>query len=149
MIFLPYSLRGLLSQGRREEESWDTTRRLHANKKDPEDTYARHEFRQMKEQILFESEHDAFGFIAQSRLAFSRPSFRKRLALYFPSKRVTSLLTRWSSTTTRPLSTTGSSITGRLPLLLVGCFNFVTVPGNLLNGLLVDYIGRRKFVITG
>lgn len=36
-----------------------------------------------------------------------------------------------------------------MPLLLVGCFNFVTVPGNLLNGLLVDYIGRRKFVITG
>jgi MFS family permease len=36
-----------------------------------------------------------------------------------------------------------------LPLLLVGCFNFVTVPGNLLNGLLVDHIGRRKFVITG
>jgi MFS family permease len=43
----------------------------------------------------------------------------------------------------------GLGITGRLPLLLVGCFNFVTVPGNLLNGLLVDHIGRRKFVITG
>jgi hypothetical protein len=26
--------------------------------------------------------------------------------------------------------------------------NFVTVPGNLLNGLLVDHIGHRKFVIA-
>jgi MFS family permease len=33
--------------------------------------------------------------------------------------------------------------------LLVGCFNFVTVPGNLISGLLVDYFGRRKFFLCG
>jgi hypothetical protein len=40
-------------------------------------------------------------------------------------------------------------IIGRLALLLVGCFNFVTVPGNLPNGLLVDHIGGGKFIIAG
>lgn len=82
MFFLPYSPRWLLSQGR-EEDAWKTTRRLHANKKDPEDSYAQAEFLQMKEQIAFEREHDAVGFLAQARLAFSRRSFRKRLALGF------------------------------------------------------------------
>jgi MFS family permease len=43
----------------------------------------------------------------------------------------------------------GLGITGRLPLLLVGCFNFVTVPGNLTNGLLIDHVGRRKFILAG
>jgi MFS family permease len=43
----------------------------------------------------------------------------------------------------------GLGITGRLPLLLVGCFNFVTVPGNLISGLLVDHFGRRKFFLCG
>jgi MFS family permease len=36
-----------------------------------------------------------------------------------------------------------------MPLLLLGFFNLVTVPGNLFNGLFVDRIGRRRFVLTG
>jgi MFS family permease len=113
------------------------------------DAYAKAEFRQMKEQISFEREHDAVGFLAQARLAFSRRSFRKRLALGFlvqAGNQFTGALVVNNYQTT---FYNGLGITGRLPLLLVGCFNFVTVPGNLLNGLLVDHIGRRKFVIAG
>lgn len=148
MFFLPYSPRWLLAQGR-EEEAWVTTKRLHANKNDPEDSYAQAEFRQMKQQIAFEREHDAIGFLAQARLAFSRPSFRKRLALGFlvqAGNQFTGALVVNNYQTT---FYNGLGIDGRLPLLLVGCFNSVTVPGNLANGLLVDHIGRRKFVITG
>lgn len=43
----------------------------------------------------------------------------------------------------------GLGITGGWPLLLLGFFNLVTVPGNLFNGLFVDRFGRRRFVITG
>jgi MFS family permease len=82
MFFLPYSPRWLLAQGK-TEEAWETTRRLHANKTDPNDDYARHEFRQMTEQIKFEREHHAVGALAQAKLAFSRKSFQKRLALGF------------------------------------------------------------------
>jgi MFS family permease len=43
----------------------------------------------------------------------------------------------------------GLGIKGGTPLLLLGFFNLLTVPGNLFNGLFVDRIGRRRFVITG
>jgi sugar porter (SP) family MFS transporter len=148
MFWLPYSPRWLLAKGR-EEEAWETIRRLHANKSDPEDTYAHGEFRQMKEQISFEREHNAVGTFAQAKLAFSKKSYRKRLALGFlvqAGNQFTGALVVNNYQTT---FYNGLGITGRLPLLLVGCFNFVTVPGNLANGLLVDHVGRRKFVIFG
>jgi MFS family permease len=43
----------------------------------------------------------------------------------------------------------GLGIRGGTPLLLLGFFNLVTVPGNLFNGLFVDRFGRRRFVLTG
>lgn len=43
----------------------------------------------------------------------------------------------------------GLGVTGSLPLLLLGIFNLITVPGNLFNGLFIDRFGRRGFVMTG
>lgn len=148
MFWLPFSPRWLIVKGR-EEEAWETLRRLHASKNDPEDSYAHGEFRQMKEQIRFEQERNAVGTFAQAKLAFSRKSYRKRLGLGFlvqAGNQFTGALVVNNYQTT---FYNGLGISGRLPLLLVGCFNFVTVPGNLANGLLVDHVGRRKFVILG
>lgn len=44
---------------------------------------------------------------------------------------------------------TGLGIKGGTPLLLLGFFNLLTVPGNLFNGLFIDRFGRRRFVFTG
>lgn len=104
---------------------------------------------QIKEQILFEREHDAVGFIAQVKLAFSRRSFCKQLALHFLVKAGNQFTGALVVNIYQMTFYNGLGITGRLPLLLVGCSNFVTIPGNLLNRVLVDYIGHRKFVITG
>ena len=132
-----------------EEQAWSTTKRLHANKNDPEDSYARAEYAQMISQINFERKHNAVGTFQQARLAFSQKSFLKRLGLGF--------LVQFGNQCTGALVInnynaqlfTGLGVTGGMPLLLLGFFNLVTVPGNLFNGLFIDRIGRRKFVITG
>lgn len=79
-FWLPFSPRWLLSKGK-AEQAWQITQRLHANANDPEDSYARAEYRQMQAQIEFEQEKNAVGALAQAKMAFSQRSFRKRLGL--------------------------------------------------------------------
>ena len=67
----------------RSEEAWKVTKRLHANKSDPGDTYAHAEYTQMRMQINFERQHNAVTSFGQAKLAFSQKSFLKRLGLGF------------------------------------------------------------------
>jgi hypothetical protein len=67
----------------RAEEAWQVTKRLHANKKDPNDSYAHAEYAQMMAQITFERQHNATTTLQKGRLAFSQKSFLKRLGLGF------------------------------------------------------------------
>jgi MFS family permease len=103
----------------------------------------------MTSQIQFERQHDAVGTLKQARLAFSQKSFLKRLGLGF--------LVQFGNQCTGALVINnynaqlfgGLGIKGSMPLLLLGFFNLVTVPGNLFNGLFIDRFGRRGFVLTG
>lgn len=103
----------------------------------------------MQAQIDFERSHNAVGTLAQAKLAFSQRSFLKRLGLgflvQFGNQCTGALVINNYST----ILFSGLGITGGMPLLLLGFFNLVTVPGNLINGLFVDRIGRRRFVLTG
>ncbi|KAK5951934.1 hypothetical protein OHC33_006820 [Knufia fluminis] len=148
-FFLPESPRWLIGKDR-TDQAWTVTRRLHANKKkDPTDSYAHAEYSQMLSQIQFEKHHDAVGMLKQARLAFSQRSFLKRLGLGF--------LVQFGNQCTGALVINnyntqlfaGLGITGSTPLLLLGFFNLLTVPGNLFNGLFIDRFGRRRFVLTG
>lgn len=79
-LWLPFSPRWLLSKDK-ADQAWQVTRRLHANRSDPDDSYACAEYHQMQAQIDFEKQMNAVGTLAQARLAFSQASFRKRLAI--------------------------------------------------------------------
>lgn len=148
-FFLPESPRWLIGKDF-NDQAWDVTRRLHENKKkDPNDSYAHAEYSQMMAQIQFEKHHNAVGMLKQARLAFSQKSFLKRLGLGF--------LVQFGNQCTGALVINnyntqlfaGLGIKGSTPLLLLGFFNLVTVPGNLFNGLFIDRFGRRRFVLTG
>ena len=116
----------------------------------PEDSYARAEYAQMISQINFERKHNAVGHTSASTTRVQPEVVpEKRLGLGF--------LVQFGNQCTGALVInnynaqlfTGLGVTGGMPLLLLGFFNLVTVPGNLFNGLFIDRIGRRKFVITG
>ncbi|KAK3708302.1 hypothetical protein LTR37_011567 [Vermiconidia calcicola] len=147
-IWLPFSPRWLLSQGR-SEQAWKVTQKLHANKKDPEDHFAHADYNQMQAQIDFERQHNAVGTLAQAKLAFSQKSFLKRLGLGFLVQFGNQCTGALVINNYNTILFSGLGITGGTPLLLLGFFNLLTVPGNLFNGLFVDRFGRRRFVITG
>lgn len=148
-FFLPESPRWLIGKDR-HDQAWTVTKRLHQNlKKDPTDSYAYAEYSQMMSQIQFEKKHNAVGMLKQARLAFSQRSFQKRLFLGFLvqfGNQTTGALVINNYLTTF-LSALG--VTGSLPLLLLGFYNLTTLPGNLCNGLFIDRVGRRRFVLTG
>ena len=67
----------------REEQAWEVTRRLHANKKDPNGNNADAEYAQMMAQITFGRQYNAVTRLQKGRLAFRQRSFLKRLGLGF------------------------------------------------------------------
>jgi Na+/melibiose symporter-like transporter len=74
MFFLPFSPRWLIERGR-YDEAYEVVKRLHFDGKD--ETFFKAEFHQMKEQIVYEQEHE----VTDLKSFFTNPSYRKRLII--------------------------------------------------------------------
>ncbi|OAG37865.1 hypothetical protein AYO21_07971 [Fonsecaea monophora] len=145
---LPYSPRWLMSQGQ-DDKAWDTLRRLHASKSDTHDTYAHAEFRQIREQINFERRHNVVGPWGQARLTFRTKSLMRRLGLGF--------LVQFGNMCTGSLVISNYSarifaslgLKDHMPLLMLSLMNLLCIFGNLSCSILVDRVGRRRYMLIG
>ena len=143
--WVPESPRWLLTRGR-TEESWEIISKLHGHADDDEQTYAREEFYQMRQQV--ESDALAWAQGGNNQL-FTKPSYRKRMWMGF--------FIQYAA------QTTGAMViyiyvvqlyenlgeTGGIPLILGAAYVTVAAISNFVGAVVLDKIGRIPLLITG
>lgn len=119
--------------------------KLHKTPDDPRATGARLEFLQIQKQI--ELEHSQG--LDNIRLLFQKPSFRRRMLTGFFVQSIcqtTGVLTIAFYQTTLDANV---GINDSLSLLLLACWNTLAAIMNGVNSLIVDRVGRIRFMTIG
>lgn len=127
----------------RFEETEKVLKRLHAKKGEIHHEQAIREFVQMKKQL----ELDQTKEIRRFEIVKTAPNRRRLLV---------ALILTWGSTFTGPLVIANYGIilfiqlglSGYMPLMLLGLWTTIAIPGNLVTALFVDRLGRRTSLST-
>jgi MFS family permease len=143
--WLPFSPRWLAEQDRFDEAE-TVLKRLHARKGELNHEQARKELFQIREQLKLDRE---IGKNASRFEIFKTGPNRKRLL-------VTVILT-WGAIFTGPLVIASYGvilfiqlgISGFMPIVLLGIWTTVAIPGNLISAFYIDRVGRRTFLLIG
>ncbi|KAK4983485.1 hypothetical protein LTR50_007190 [Elasticomyces elasticus] len=144
-FWLPSSPRWLLGKGR-EDEAFQTLRRLHRTKDDPEELHIKREFYQMKAQLEYDKESkQGLGRFP----LFSTAHYRKRAALAFLlmfGNEFTGVLVIANYGV---LLYTALGLKTYVPLLLAAVWVTIAIFGNFFAALYLDRVGRRLFLLIG
>ncbi|PYH61338.1 MFS sugar transporter [Aspergillus niger CBS 101883] len=143
--WVPYSPRWLLMKGRKEE-ALEVMKRLHAKKGETENTDALREYHQLVRQVDLDRE------VVDKRCWYEvvRTPANRRRAL------IASLL-MWGDMFMGSLVIANYGVilfgelglSGYMPLLCLGIYVTITIPGNTITALYLDRLGRRTFLLIG
>jgi sugar porter (SP) family MFS transporter len=142
---LPASPRWLIQRDR-HEEALAILRRLHGHLGDEAGNYAMRQYNQMSKQIAFDrGVSEKIGRFPIVRTA----SNRKRVFLAFNLLWGTQFLGLTTVGIYGVLVYESLGMTGPMPLILQAIWVSISIPGNFINAILVDHVGRRALLLCG
>jgi MFS family permease len=138
LFFVPESPRWLCMHDRHEEAA-RSIEKLHSSTKDPEHTFAHKELAIIKAQLAHEAQHRMT--IGQ---ALKKRSMQKRFALGFLAMSATQASGLIVVLTYQAVIFGALGYSGFVVTIFSGVWTFFNGAGNLLGGIIGDYVGRKK-----
>ncbi|OAL34558.1 hypothetical protein AYO20_06188 [Fonsecaea nubica] len=147
--WLPESPRYLVANDM-QEKGFEVLKRLHHQPEDEDDTIAREELYQIRQQLDLEKREGwRQGWIKGWILLFSRKSYRKRLLFGFLLLGLVQSTGCLVINNYQVLLYNGLSLYGAMPLMLYALWDTWAAFMNFVNSLLLDKLGRIPIMVVG